>query len=1009
MSRTAAFVLLLCVAASSCAHASFPAPPRPRPLDLLDLAAPAFTGFSARDGLPDAVIVAAVTDREGFVWVGSPAGVARYDGRRWVPCTDAAMRHPVDDLHVSDDGTLWVGFRSHGIARFDGRTWTTDTVATGLPSQQIRRFFEGEDDAGRATLWALTWDRGLMRREGTRWVPDAGNASLPDEPVLSMAQTLTLGGTPRQWIGTGDAGLWYRDAGTTAWSPWRVDGGAPGQVEYLLATRFRGREELWMSVFGVGLARLDATGLRRWSRESGDLPGNDLYDMAATALPDGDRALWVSSRAGLLRVHDDHVQAFDRRHGLPSDVVRGLHAWRSPNGDDVLWLATEGGVSRTTLGASPWLTASLLGARSTGVFAVMVEPDGRGGERLWVGASAEGLALYERGRWRTFTPGNSALPAGGVSMIASAVDGDGRPQRWIGQWGGALLRVDDGPVFRPVATPWPRAAGEAILDTLARRVDGVDEQWFATRRSGVHRLRDGRWTSFRADGVTGTWRVGSLARQRERSGREWLWAGTNQGLARFDGERWTLFARDISLSDPELLGVTLYDDAEGRPVLWLGSSNTGVVRVDVSDPARPRVLAATLPASPDPTVYGVKRDSAGRMYVCTNNGVQRLDPDGDGWRSTVFTRRDGMVHDECNTNAQTVDAHDRFWTGTLGGLTVYDPTRELRDVHPKTLRIVGRRIDGTPARGETLEVRAGAKAFDVDYALLAWHREGESRFRTQLLGYEPAPGPWTAQASRSFTGLPPGTYRLRIEARDHAGNASVPVELPITVAAEWWQTRWALVAGIVALVLLGYGVALLRLRTLRARGRRLEQRVAERTAELHDANARLLALSYVDALTGLANRRRLLETLDHLPRPDGATAALVFVDVDHFKGYNDRHGHPAGDEALRRVADALRACAPEDALVARYGGEEFACLMPGADLATAIAVAECIRTTTAATALRVPGTDEVMRVTLSAGVASVVLVTPDDTHRLMRDADRALYRAKGDGRDQVRAWDGSGD
>jgi len=285
---------------------------------------------------------------------------------------------------------------------------------------------------------------------------------------------------------------------------------------------------------------------------------------------------------------------------------------------------------------------------------------------------------------------------------------------------------------------------------------------------------------------------------------------------------------------------------------------------------------------------------------------------------------------------------------------------------------------------------------------LSWRREQESRFRTQIVGYEDAPGAWSGQNFRDFSALPPGDYVLHVEARDYAGNASAPLDVPFSVTARWWQTD----AARLAFVLLGAALlwALLQWRTLalRAQRRALERRVAARTQELNAANARLLELSYRDALTGLANRRRLLETLEHEPVP-GAPTALIFLDVDLFKEYNDHFGHPAGDEALRCVARVLAECAPEHALAARYGGEEFACLVPGMDLAPAMALAERVRAAVAACEIAVPGADVRRRVTISAGVAAERLASAADAHALLRRADMALYRAKSDGRNCVRS------
>jgi diguanylate cyclase (GGDEF)-like protein len=1012
--------LLLCAAvlavAPLAAASGEVAPSRPpdaaatRPLDLADLGAPAFTNFSARDGLPYAVATAVATDRDGFAWAATPAGVYRYDGRRWAASDDPAMAHSADALHVDARGTLWVGFRGAGLARYDGARWHVENVATGLPTQQIRRFAETEGDDGERTLYALTWDQGLLVRRDGRWQADAGNASLPRGAILSMAQTRTLGGKRRQWVGTGTEGLWYRDEGTRDWRRWHLAHVDGAQVEFLLATERSGHEELWLSVFGLGLVRLSDAGERRWTRASGELPTAELYDIAATPLPGGDHALWIASRSGLLRLHHGRIQVFDRSHGLGSDVVRGIGAWRSPGGRSVLWLATESGVSRTIPGASAWTTASLMGAHSIGVFGVLVEPDGHGGERLWVGASDDGLAIREDGAWRHYTAADGSLPGPSVGMLVATTAADGTRTHWVGSGNGELLRVrrepHGGRAFERVPTPWPKTTGEGLRDTLVRSVDGHEEQWVATRQAGIWRWRDGRWTAFRPAAAHGQWGAGRLLEQVDARGRSWLWANTNQGLARFDGERWELFGRDAGVPDDLLIGLQLLPDAQGRPVLWMGSSSAGIVRVDVSDPMRPRVLRNDLPPAPDPTTYGALRDSRGRIYICTNSGVQQLAPKaGGGWTSRVFNRADGLVHDECNTNAQLVDAHDRFWTGTLGGLAVYDPDARTADTQPKPLRVTALRIDGRPQPGNALRVPVGAKTAEVEFALLSWTQESGSRFRTTLLGFDDAPGEWTTQNTRNLGALPPGDYVLRIEASDYAGNRSVPVELAVTVEAHWWQQALARIAAVLALVLLGYGAAYARTRMLRAQRRVLERHVAMRTAELDAANTRLTELSYRDALTGLGNRRRLIEGLEALAaecaQGAGAPTALVFLDVDHFKDFNDRHGHLAGDAALRTVADTLLRCAPEGALVARHGGEEFACLLPRTDAQAAAEVAGRMLRGVEAQAVPLPGGKASAGVTISAGVASADLARTD-TDSLLQDADAALYRAKRDGRNRVR-------
>ncbi len=243
MTTIRAACLLLCLAVPAWVAATTPptSPPTTpavtRPLDLSDLAAPVFANFSARDGLPEQVMVDVRTDRDGFVWAASPQGVSRYDGRRWTASDDPAMAHPANNLYVDGAGTLWAGFRNHGLARYDGQRWHVENAASGLPFEQIRRFVETVDARGQRSLWALTWDYHVMQRRDGRWIKDPGDASLPDSMILSMAQTTGIGGVRRQWLGSGSHGLWYRDEGSRDWTQWHARDIDAAQIESLLVTR----------------------------------------------------------------------------------------------------------------------------------------------------------------------------------------------------------------------------------------------------------------------------------------------------------------------------------------------------------------------------------------------------------------------------------------------------------------------------------------------------------------------------------------------------------------------------------------------------------------------------------------------------------------------------------------------------------------------------------------------------------------------------------------------------
>jgi len=175
----------------------------------------------------------------------------------------------------------------------------------------------------------------------------------------------------------------------------------------------------------------------------------------------------------------------------------------------------------------------------------------------------------------------------------------------------------------------------------------------------------------------------------------------------------------------------------------------------------------------------------------------------------------------------------------------------------------------------------------------------------------------------------------------------------------------------------------------------LEDKVIARTRALNEANQRLEALSQRDGLTGLANRRHFDEVLAREWRRaarQGETLALAMLDVDHFKHFNDRYGHPEGDQCLRAVAEVLAAtvCRAGDQ-VARYGGEEFVLLMPSTSAEQALCNAERLAHEASSFGI----------VTASIGVAALVPDAAQAPATLVKLADEALYRAKAEGRNRA--------
>lgn len=211
----------------------------------------------------------------------------------------------------------------------------------------------------------------------------------------------------------------------------------------------------------------------------------------------------------------------------------------------------------------------------------------------------------------------------------------------------------------------------------------------------------------------------------------------------------------------------------------------------------------------------------------------------------------------------------------------------------------------------------------------------------------------------------------------------------------------------VALLVIGLGFLAYqyRMRRMRALADRLQSLVEERTAALERLNQELQRLTATDSLTGVANRRRFDEALDHEWRRAArvnAPLACIMIDIDHFKAFNDRYGHLQGDACLRQIAHSLVGTVRRAGdIVARYGGEEFAVVLPATTQVGAVRVAEQLRAGVEALRLPNDASSTAPFVTISLGVTTMTPMAGINPQTLLAGADRALYNAKRRGRNRI--------
>jgi diguanylate cyclase (GGDEF)-like protein len=377
-----------------------------------------------------------------------------------------------------------------------------------------------------------------------------------------------------------------------------------------------------------------------------------------------------------------------------------------------------------------------------------------------------------------------------------------------------------------------------------------------------------------------------------------------------------------------------------------------------------------------------------------------------------------MASEECDGGHPSAwrSPDGRLWFPTIKGIAVVDPSR-LRKAPPLPVVIESVRIDGRDLDPAVpAEVPPGARNLEFHFAALSFLAPHKHRFRYKLEGFDETFNAAGERGEAYYTNVPPGAYSFRVIAEvagasSERGGEGTEAVFRFHLTPRFHERRAFLVVCGLSLVLLATSAHLTRVRRLARNERVLAASVEARTLELRivmtqleSANDRLEQLSLTDPLTGIANRRRfeayLSQEWRRCARHD-RPLSLLMADVDFFKAFNDRCGHQAGDDALRRVAVTLReSSARAEDLVARYGGEEFVIVLPETNEAGSAIVAERARSRVEALALACEsGVGGV--VTISVGWATARPSAREGWEALLGAADRALYEAKRQGRNRV--------
>ena len=537
---------------------------------------------------------------------------------------------------------------------------------------------------------------------------------------------------------------------------------------------------------------------------------------------------------------------------------------------------------------------------------------------------------------------------------------------------------------------------------------------------------------------------------RSRFDKDRVYVGTDSGLAVLvrKAGRWHLASNDGGMNGLEVNSLV----ESGPRTVWVGSGRGGVRRIHLGNDGR-RITAQQKFGKADGLDYGsgphggdVIRFPGNRIVVTTRAGeflwtgrrFKRFSVYGlDALREpNEFFTLSVKGHDLWACSDRHVyhhTGHPAHWVSepigrlqhgvvqgleflrnggamlvTTNALLHYTPLAGDPDTRPprvilRSVRLTrsdGERVYLPLHRSKPLRLPAGAFSLAFRFALPDYQRQHGAMYEARLKGVETRFSSWAPNSVYTYSQLDAGSYQYQLKGRDSQGRITEIRPFSFRILPPWYATVWARALWGFLLAVAGAMLAIwyvrYRTRHLAAEKALLEATVKARTDELRAANKRLQAMVHMDSLTEIPNRRRLDDYLnqvwDHCGSGRRFLSVLV-IDVDHFKTYNDRHGHLAGDKLLQQLVGILSGCLrrAED-LLARYGGEEFLAILPGAASDMAYELGERMR-------CAVESGD--LGVTISVGVATCVPSQAITATMLVHEADEALYKAKSEGRNHT--------
>lgn len=844
------------------------------------------TEWQTSDGLPENLVSSFVQTRDGYLWVGTFGGLARFDGLRFVTFgvynSDAFFNDLIKNLYQDHNGDLWVGIDYGGLIRFRAGKFIRYTAREGLRSD----FVVGAAEDSLGNFW-VGGNGGLDRWENGKFIVDECGRKLGNQEVRSIH----TGMSGRVWITTAGGVYVIKDEKLEQY-PIPASVGRPGQIGNVQEDT---TGHLW--VFGPDFATRFTL-----ADSSKDQTGAEPFFRygVSSFCQGGNGDFWFGTwQHGLFHWREGQGTNFDRINGITDSQIQAVYQDREQN----VWVGTTARglyqVRPQTIEIHP-----VVGRTIDPDTLTVIEDSSR---RLWVGTYRAGLFANDESVYDSFSRRPGPYDSSSIWSLCAARDGS----IWVGTWDYGLYRIKDGKV-----SMLDRGSGLSDNAVQSLYEDSDGSLWVGTFSGGLNHFDGRTFTNYGAKGGLDASYITCILRTRDGT----LWVGSDGwGVYRLAHGKFVCYKKEAGLSSNDVLA--LYEDKEGH--LWIGTQGDGGLSCWDGDHFVSMTRQSGLPAD---AIKEILDDDFGNLWLGSNRGILRADKselndfvEGKIPKLHIVTygSRDGLINIECRGGTQPAacKASDgRLWFATHEGLVMIDPRKIISNRQPPKVIIEEVLIDGRSVwsfdqRGmaRTPGNRSPA-AFDV--RLLPSDQGCEIRYTSPSLAapekeqfkyrMEGLDAEWTeagTERTAVYKYLPPGKYRFTVFACSENGIWSEsPAFVTLYRPPPFWQTWWFLaLSGLFMAISVSFTARWL---TKRRMKRRLEE--IQRQHMLERERTRIASDIHDELGASLTKISKLSEIMDQPAMAHEESRSFVKTIAD------------TSNEAIRTIDEIIWAVNPKN-------------------------------------------------------------------------------------------------